>query len=229
MSDTNANSAPAAAPLQVALVPVTPFQQNASIIWCTATKEAAIVDPGGDVPRLIEAVTKLGVKPAAIWLTHGHIDHAGGAAELAERLGLPVIGPHRGDDSLMKGLEAQGRLFGMHEARAATSDRWLEEGETLALGNLTFDVLHVPGHSPGSVVFVHPPSRFALVGDTLFAGSIGRTDFPYGDHDLLIAGIRGKLLPLGDDLTFLPGHGPAGTIGEERENNPYIQVPWKPD
>lgn len=219
----------AQAPLQVALVPVTPFQQNASIIWCSKTRDAAIVDPGGDVPRLVEAVTKLGVKPVAIWLTHGHIDHAGGAAELAEQLSLPVVGPHRGDESLMKGLEAQGRLFGMHDARPVTSGRWLEEGETLTLGNLTFDVLHVPGHSPGSVVFVHPPSRFALVGDTLFAGSIGRTDFPYGDHDLLITGIREKLLPLGDDLTFLSGHGPASTIGEERANNPHIQEPWKPE
>jgi hydroxyacylglutathione hydrolase len=136
-----------------------------------------------------------------------------------------VIGPHRGDESLMKGLEAQGRLFGMHHARPVTSGRWLEEGETVNLGNLTFDVLHVPGHSPGSVVFVHPPSRFALVGDTLFAGSIGRTDFPYGDHGLLITGIRDKLLPLGDDLTFLPGHGPTSTIGEERASNPYIQEP----
>ena len=223
MSDTQAPPA-----LQVALVPVTPFQQNASIIWCGETKQAAIVDPGGDVPRLIEAVKKLGLTPTAIWLTHGHIDHAGGAAELAEKLSLPVIGPHIGDAFLMKNLAEQGRSFGMMDARPVTSDRWLEEGETVTLGNLTFDILHVPGHSPGSVVFVHPPSRFALVGDTLFAGSIGRTDFPYGDHDQLISGIRDKLLPLGDDLTFLSGHGPASTIGEERANNPYIQEGWQP-
>lgn len=209
--------------LQVALVPVTPFQQNASIVWCTRTGVAAIVDPGGDVPKFIEAIAKLGVTPTAIWLTHGHIDHAGGAAELAEKLSLPIIGPHIGDEFLMEGLEAQGRRFGMPESRPATSDRWLEQGETVALGDLTFDIQHVPGHSPGSVVFVHAPSRFALVGDTLFAGSIGRTDFPYGDHALLIEGIREKLLPLGDDLTILPGHGPASTIGEERLNNPHIQ------
>lgn len=209
--------------LQVALVPVTPFQQNASIIWCARTMEAAIVDPGGDVPVLLDAVQKLGVKPAAIWLTHGHIDHAGGAAELSEKLDLPIIGPHIGDETLMKGLAEQGLKFGIVDARAVSSGRWLNEGDTVALGDLTFDVLHVPGHSPGSVVFVHQPSRFALVGDTLFAGSIGRTDFPYGNHDQLIQGIRSKLLPLGDDLTFLPGHGPASTIGEERVSNPFIQ------
>lgn len=221
---TNAAPDDTSPALQVALVPVTPFQQNASIIWCTDTKQAAIVDPGGDVPRLIEAATKLGVTPVAIWLTHGHIDHAGGAAELSERLSLPIIGPHQGDASLMQGLQAQGRLFNMPEARAVSSGRWLVEGDSVTLGHLTFDVLHVPGHSPGSVVFVHTPSRFALVGDTLFAGSIGRTDFPYGDHDLLISGIRTKLLTLGDDFTILPGHGPASTIGDERENNPFVQA-----
>ena len=163
--------------LQVALVPVTPFQQNASIIWCARTMEAAIVDPGGDVPVLLDAVQKLGVKPAAIWLTHGHIDHAGGAAELSEKLGLPIVGPHIGDETLMKGLAEQGLKFGIVDARAVSSGRWLNEGDTVALGDLTFDVLHVPGHSPGSVVFVHPPSRFALVGDTLFAGSIGANRF----------------------------------------------------
>jgi glyoxylase-like metal-dependent hydrolase (beta-lactamase superfamily II) len=228
MSDSNSPS-PSSSPaepvpaLQVAIVPVTPFQQNCSIVWCGRTKQAAIVDPGGDVPRIVEALEKLGVKATAIWLTHGHIDHAGGVAELAERQSLQVVGPHIGDEGLMKGLAAQGRLFGMPDARPATSDRWLVEGDTVQLGDLSFDILHVPGHSPGSVVFVHPPSRFALVGDTLFAGSIGRTDFPYGDHDLLISGIREKLIPLGDDLAFLPGHGPAGTIGEERARNPYIQ------
>jgi glyoxylase-like metal-dependent hydrolase (beta-lactamase superfamily II) len=209
--------------LKVAVVPVTAFQQNCSIIWCRRTMRAAVVDPGGDVPRLLDALKKLAVTPAAIWLTHGHIDHAGGATELAEALSLPIIGPHRDDQFLLDNLEQQGRMFGLGGARPVTPGRYLADGDTVTLGDLTFAVAHVPGHSPGSVTFYQAPSLFLLAGDTLFQGSIGRTDFPYGDHDLFIRSINAKLMILPDAVTFLPGHGPASTIGEERANNPFLR------
>jgi glyoxylase-like metal-dependent hydrolase (beta-lactamase superfamily II) len=210
-------------PLRVAVVPVTPFQQNASVVWCTATNEAAIVDPGGDLPRLVAAVAELGVKPAKILLTHGHIDHAGGAAELSAHYNIPVEGPHEADAFLLAGLPEKGREFGMMDARALVPDRYLAEGDEVALGDLRFAVLHVPGHSPGSVVFHHAPSQFALVGDTLFQGSVGRSDFPYGDGAQLVAGIKAKLFPLGDDTLVLPGHGGATSIGDERRTNPFLR------
>ena len=209
--------------IKLAVIPVTPFQQNASIIWCTATKQAAMVDPGGDVPQLVDSVRKLAVTPTAIWLTHGHIDHAGGAAELAEALNLPIIGPHRDDQFLMDNLATQGLMFGMSGARAVTPGRYLDEGDIVELGEATFLVRHVPGHSPGSVVFYHEAARFMLAGDTLFQGSIGRTDFPYGDHDLFLSSIKARLMSLPDDVAFLPGHGPASTIGAERANNPFLR------
>ena len=209
--------------IKLTVVPVTPFQQNASVIWCTRTMQAAIVDPGGDVPKLIDAAKKLAVTPMAIWLTHGHIDHAGGAAELSEALNLTIIGPHRDDQFLMDNLAEQGRMFGISGSRAVTSGRYLTDGDTVMLGENTFAIMHVPGHSPGSVVFYHEPSRFMLAGDTLFQGSVGRTDFPYGDHELFIRSIKAKLMTLPDDITFLPGHGPASTIGAERAGNPYIK------
>ena len=209
--------------IKLTVVPVTPFQQNASVIWCTRTMQAAIVDPGGDVPKLIDAAKKLAVTPMAIWLTHGHIDHAGGAAELSEALNLTIIGPHRDDQFLMDNLAEQGRMFGISGSRAVTSGRYLTDGDTVMLGENTFAIMHVPGHSPGSVVFYHEPSRFMLAGDTLFQGSVGRTDFPYGDHELFIRSIKAKLMTLPDDITFLPGHGPASTIGAERTGNPYIK------
>jgi hydroxyacylglutathione hydrolase len=210
-------------PIKVAVIPVTPFQQNASVIWCTRTMQAAIVDPGGDVPRLIDATKTLAVTPTAIWLTHGHVDHAGGAAELSEALKLPVVGPHRDDQFLMDSLAQYGPQFGMHGLRPVTPDRYLSDGDTVMLGEAMFSILHVPGHSPGSVVFYHEPSLFMLSGDTLFQGSIGRTDFPYGDHDLFIRSIKAKLMVLPDEVTFLPGHGPASTIGAERADNPYLR------
>jgi glyoxylase-like metal-dependent hydrolase (beta-lactamase superfamily II) len=210
-------------PLKVTIVPVTPFAQNCSIVACTATNRAAIVDPGGDVPRIREAIDQLKVTPEKILLTHGHIDHAGGAADLAEALNLPIEGPDERDGFLLSNLEQQGARFGITDMRNVMPTRWLVEGETVSIGDLTFNVLHVPGHTPGHLVFVNVPSRFALVGDTLFQGSVGRTDFPYGNPDELIAGIKGKLLPLGDDVTILPGHGPASTIGAERRGNGFLQ------
>lgn len=210
-------------PLQIAVLPVTPFQQNCAILWCTETNEAAIVDPGGDVARIETALKQAGVKPVAIWLTHGHIDHAGGAAELAESLKLPVIGPHQAEAPLLNALPEQGLRFDMHGVKAVTPDRWLTDGDEVELGKLRFEVAHVPGHSPGHVTFFNEKLRFLLAGDTVFAGSVGRTDFPYGDHEALISGIKTKLLPLGDDVQFLPGHGPASTLGEERLNNSFLR------
>jgi glyoxylase-like metal-dependent hydrolase (beta-lactamase superfamily II) len=210
-------------PLKVTVVPVTPFEQNCSIVACTATNRAAIVDPGGDVARIREAIDQLKVTPEKILLTHGHIDHAGGAAELAEALSLPIEGPDERDAFLLESLEAQGARFGIADVRNVTPTRWLVEGETVGIGDLTFGVLHVPGHTPGHLVFVNVTARFALVGDTLFAGSVGRTDFAYGNHELLIGGIREKLLRLGDDVTILPGHGPASTIGAERSGNGFLR------
>jgi len=210
-------------PLKVTVVPVTPIQQNCSIVACTATNRAAIVDPGGDVANIRAALDQLKVTPEKILLTHGHFDHAGGAAELAEALSIPVEGPDERDGFLLANLQASGARFGIMDARNVTPTRWLVEGETVSIGDLTFNVLHVPGHTPGHLVFVNVPSRFALVGDTLFQGSVGRTDFEYGSHDALIGGIKGKLLPLGDDVTILPGHGPASSIGRERATNPFLQ------
>src|SRR5262245_8175618 len=209
-------------PLKVTIVPVTAFAQNCSIVACTATNRAAIVDPGGDVARIRDAIGELKVTPEKILLTHGHIDHAGGAAELAEALSIPIEGPDERDGFLMSNVLNQGGRFGMTDVRNVTPTRWLVEGETVSIGDLTFGVLHVPGHTPGHLVFVNVPSRFALVGDTLFQGSIGRTDFPYGNHDELIGGIKSKLLTLGDDVTILPGHGPASTIGAERRGNGFL-------
>ena len=210
-------------PLGIAVVPVTAFEQNCSIVWCTATMQAAIVDPGGDIDRIQGALTELGVTPAAIWLTHGHIDHAGGATDLAEALSLPVIGPHEAEKPLLDSLPQQGLRFDMRGLRPVTPTRWLNEGDTVSVGEVAFAVHHVPGHSPGHVTFFQKELRFLLAGDTVFAGSVGRTDLPGGDHDLLIAGIKTKLLPLGDDVQFLPGHGPASTLGAERAGNQFLQ------
>jgi len=209
--------------LKVTVVPVTPFAQNCSIVACTATDLAAIVDPGGDLPRIMEAIAQLGVTPEKILLTHGHIDHAGAAADLADALSVPIEGPHEADAFLLAGLAEQGRRFSIADARNVTPTRWFAEGDSVTIGRLRFDVLHVPGHTPGHLVFVAARERFALVGDTLFAGSVGRTDFPYGSHEQLITGIKTKLLPLGDDVTILPGHGPASTIGAERSGNGFLQ------
>ena len=203
-------------------VPVTAFQQNCSIVWCEATRVAAVIDPGGDLPRLLEEVQRLGVKLEQIWLTHAHIDHAGGAGELARRLGLPITGPHEGDRYWIDALPAQSRGFGFPPAEAFEPTRWLVDGDTVTLGECSVRVRHCPGHTPGHVVFHSPEIRRAFVGDVLFAGSIGRTDFPGGDHDTLIASITQRLWPMGDDTVFIPGHGPESSFGRERRTNPYV-------
>lgn len=207
--------------LKAAIVSVTPFQQNCTLVWDESTKVGAVVDPGGDLDRIRAAIAQVGMTIEKIILTHGHIDHAGGAASLRDALGVPVEGPHEADLFLLKGLEEQGRTYGI-SARSVTPDRWLKEADTVEIAGHRFSVLHCPGHSPGSVVLYNSAQRFALVGDVLFRGSIGRTDFPYGDHDALINAIKTKLLPLGDDVAFICGHGPASTIGAERASNPFI-------
>lgn len=205
------------------IIPVTPFQQNCTLLWCEETGRAAVIDPGGDLPRIEEAIRRAGVTVERILLTHGHVDHAGGAAELKARLAVPLEGPHPADRFLLERLAETGLSYGIAGARNAVPDRWLEEGDEVSVGELRFDVLHCPGHSPGSVVFVARDERYALVGDVLFRGSVGRTDLPGGDERTLLSSIRDKLLPLGDDLAFLPGHGPGGTLGQERATNPYLR------
>jgi glyoxylase-like metal-dependent hydrolase (beta-lactamase superfamily II) len=203
-------------------IPVTPFEQNCSLLWCDATGRAAVVDPGGDLEHILAAVREEGLVVEKILITHGHIDHAGGTAALARQLKVPVEGPQEEDRFWIQGMPQQSRMFGFPDVEAFEPDRWLNDGDTVSMGNETLQVIHAPGHTPGHVVFFHAPSRLAIVGDVLFAGSIGRTDFPRGDHATLIASIREKLFPLGDDVIFLPGHGPRSTFGDERADNPYV-------
>lgn len=204
------------------IIPVTPFQQNCSLLWCEQTMQGAVVDPGGDLELIRATAKQFGVNIVKILLTHGHIDHAGGTAELAAKLGIPIEGPQQEERFWIDQLPHQGQMFGLGQAAAFTPDRWLEDGDSVTFGNITLNVLHCPGHTPGHIVFFHPPSKLAIVGDVLFQGSIGRTDFPRGDHAALIAAIRGKLWPLGDDVAFIPGHGPMSTFGEERLYNPFV-------
>lgn len=208
--------------LRYKIVPVTPFEQNCSILWCDTTRKAAVVDPGGDVERIVAAVAELGVTVERILITHGHIDHAGATAVLAHQLQVPVEGPEKGDAFWIDGLPQQSKMFGFPQVEAFTPDRWLVEGDQVHIGEESLDVIHCPGHTPGHVVFFSPAARLAAVGDVLFAGSIGRTDFPRGDHKALIQSIRQKLWPLGRDVAFIPGHGPMSTFGDEREGNPYV-------
>ena len=207
--------------LQAFIIPVTPFQQNCSLVFDPVRKLGAIVDPGGDVPAILEAIRESGIAIEKILLTHGHIDHAGGAAELKEALGVPIEGPHPEDMFLLEDLANSGAKYGM-EARPVTPDRWLKEGDSVSVGDLSFAIYEAPGHTPGSVVFFNTENRFALVGDVLFKGSVGRTDFPRGDHATLIRSIKEKLYPLGDDVVCLPGHGQPCRIGEERMTNPFL-------
>ena len=208
--------------LKAAIVQVTPFQQNCSLIWDDVTKKGAIIDPGGDLDHIEHALQQVKFTVEKIILTHGHIDHAGGAKELKEKLGVTIEGPHIADKFLLENLEKQGASYGI-PAQNVTPDRWLAEGDQVTIGRFIFDIRHCPGHSPGSVVLLNDAQKFAIVGDVLFRGSIGRTDFPYGDHDALISAIKTKLLPLGDAWSFICGHGPGSTFAMEQRTNPYLQ------
>ncbi|TXH29599.1 MAG: MBL fold metallo-hydrolase [Burkholderiaceae bacterium] len=203
-------------------LPVTAFQQNSSIVWCDETMDAAVIDPGGDLDALVAEAQRQGLQLKAIWLTHAHIDHAGGTGELAERLSLPIIGPHTGDQYWIDALPQQSAMFGFPPARQFTPTRWLQDGDTVTIGRETLHVRHCPGHTPGHVVFHAPQIDRAFVGDVLFAGSIGRTDFPGGNHQQLIDSITQRLWPMGDQTVFIPGHGPESTLGRERQSNPYV-------
>lgn len=212
---------PANPPLRAAIVPVTPLQQNSTLLWCTQTMRGAFTDPGGDLDRLKAAAQQHGVGIEKLLITHGHIDHCGQAGVLAKELGVPIEGPHEADRFWISRLEDDGRNYGI-DGRVFEPDRWLADGDTVTVGNLTLDVYHCPGHTPGHVVFHHAPSKLAIVGDVLFQGSIGRTDFPLGNHQDLIDAITGKLWPLGGDTVFVPGHGQPSTFAQERKTNPFV-------
>ncbi|EIH4982703.1 MBL fold metallo-hydrolase [Shigella flexneri] len=224
------------------IIPVTAFSQNCSLIWCEQTRLAALVDPGGDAEKIKQEVDDSGLTLMQILLTHGHLDHVGAAAELAQHYGVPVFGPEKEDEFWLQGLPAQtvfgpekedefwlqglpaqSRMFGLEECQPLTPDRWLNEGDTISIGNVTLQVLHCPGHTPGHVVFFDDRAKLLISGDVIFKGGVGRSDFPRGDHNQLISSIKDKLLPLGDDVTFIPGHGPLSTLGYERLHNPFLQ------
>jgi glyoxylase-like metal-dependent hydrolase (beta-lactamase superfamily II) len=207
------------------VIPVTPFEQNCTLLWDRETQEGVAVDPGGEIPKILDAAESHGIALRAIWLTHGHIDHAAGAPALAKAVGgIPILGPHSADEYWLQGLAQQAAYFGFPPTVAFTPDEWLDETKAVTVGEIPFQVIHLPGHTPGHLVFFQPDYRLALVGDVLFAGSIGRTDFPGGDYQALIQGIQYKLFPLGDDVLFIPGHGPQSTFGEERANNPFVRT-----
>jgi len=208
--------------LTVAVVPVTAFAQNCTIVMCNNSKQAAIIDPGGDVARIKQQLDSMGATASKILLTHAHIDHAGGTAELAKDLNLPIEGPHKGDQFWIDGLPQQSAMFGFPAVETFTPDRWLNDNDQVTVGDITLQVIHTPGHTPGHVVFYNADEKLAFVGDVLFNGSIGRTDFPMGNHPELIASIRDKLFPLGDDVEFICGHGPNSTFGHERQTNPFV-------
>lgn len=204
-------------------IPVTAFSQNCSLIWCPVTLQAAIVDPGGDAEKIKAQAAANGVTVTQILLTHGHLDHVGAAAELAAFYAVPVVGPHKADEFWLQGLPTQSQMFGFPECAPLTPDRWLEEGEVVRVGDISLEILLCPGHTPGHIVFYDRASRLLISGDVIFNGGVGRTDFPQGSHADLIAAIKNKLLPLGDNVTFLPGHGPSSTLGKERISNPFLQ------
>lgn len=204
-------------------LPVTPFAQNCSLVWCSATNKAALIDPGGETEQLLAAIAERGLELESILLTHGHLDHVGATGELVAKTGVPIIGPGQDDAFWIDGLAQQVQMFGFDPVTGFTPDRWLNQGDTVSVGNEKLNVYHCPGHTPGHVVFVHQAQRLAFVGDVLFNGGVGRSDFPRGDHATLINAILTTLLPLGDDITFVPGHGPESTFGFERLHNPYLQ------
>jgi glyoxylase-like metal-dependent hydrolase (beta-lactamase superfamily II) len=208
--------------LAIQVIPVTPFQQNTSLLWHTETMEGVFIDPGGEVDKLMGAAEHFGVKVVEVWLTHGHLDHAGGATEVAERAGCQIIGPHQDDQWLLDDIEAQWAKYGVSGSRNCKPDRYLKDGDTLTLSGETFHVVHTPGHTPGHVVIYHEAGRLAFVGDVLFRGSIGRTDFPKGNHQQLIDSITQKLWPLGNDMRFVPGHNEMSTFGQERASNAFV-------
>ena len=207
-------------PLKAAIIPVTPLQQNCTLLWCTRTMRGTFTDPGGDLPKLKAAAAQQGVTIEKILLTHGHIDHCGSAGILAKQLGVPIEGPHEADRFWISRLDDDGKRWGI-EGKPFEPDRWLEDGDTATVGELTFKVRHCPGHTPGHVVFHHPESKLAIVGDVLFKGSIGRWDFPMGNHQQLIDSITQKLWPMGGETAFVPGHGSMSTFGHERATNPF--------
>lgn len=209
-------------PIGVFVTPVTPLQQNCTTVWCTATNKAAVIDPGGSVDAIIAEIGRRGLMLDQIWITHGHLDHAAGAAEMAEKAGVNIVGPHAEDQFWIDGIPAQGQAYGLPGARSFTPTRWLADGDTVTLGETMWEVYHCPGHTPGHVIFFNRQARFAQVGDVLFAGSVGRTDFPRSDPNALLQSIVTKLWPLGDDVQFVPGHGPASTFGAERRTNPFV-------
>lgn len=209
--------------LRAVIVPVTPFQQNCTILYDDDTKEGVVVDPGGDVPNIRKAIEETGIKVKEIWLTHGHIDHAGGAEELSEALSISILGPHEDDLPLLSALEDQASMFGVEmDVRNVSSNQWLNEGDKVSFSGHEFVVFHCPGHAPGHIIFFNRSAGFAHVGDVLFSGSIGRTDLPGGDHQQLLNSIRDKVFPLGDEIGFICGHGPGGQIGQERKTNPFL-------
>ncbi len=208
--------------LQYRIIPVTPYEQNCTLLWCDETMEGALVDAGGDIPKLRAAVEKAGVKLVKLLVTHGHLDHVGGVLALAEELALPIEGPQREEKFWLDMLPQQAMMFRFPSARAFEPTRWLEDGDVVTVGKQEFEVRYCPGHTPGHVVFINHAAKLALVGDVLFAGSIGRTDFPRGDYDTLIQSIRGRLFTLGDDYRFVPGHGPMSTFGQEKATNPFV-------
>lgn len=208
--------------MKVVVVPVTAFEQNCSIVWCSKTMKAGVVDPGGDLDQILRRVKDNDVTVEKILITHGHLDHAGGAAELAELLDVPIEGPHKDDDFWIKQLAEQTVHFGFPESKSFVPERWLDDGDTVSVGNVSLNVIHCPGHTPGHVIFYQPEENIALVGDVLFQGSIGRTDFPRGNHRDLLVSITQKLWPLGNDVKFFPGHGATSTFGDERKTNPFV-------
>ncbi|MCF8475048.1 MAG: MBL fold metallo-hydrolase [Emcibacter sp.] len=208
--------------LKVKIIPVTPFQQNCSLLWCDETMKGAVIDAGGDVDIIMDEIKKQGVDVEKILITHGHLDHAGGAAELSERLGVPIIGPEKQDKFWIDQIPANCQSYGLPEGRSFTPDQWLEGGDKVTIGNITLDVYFCPGHTPGHVIFHNKEAGYAFVGDVLFQGSIGRTDFPRGDYDTLIRSIRTQLWPLGDETKFISGHGAISTFGQERKTNPFV-------